>query len=521
MIFAAPKLFSLEELGGLLSDRLEARIERAEGICRAYLDTFDWRLYRSGMVLEIECQGALCLLIWRELNSGKLLFSRTVRKYPKNAGDFSDAGGQSLLKRVLGRRSLIAHATVNGDTERLLLINSDEKCVMRVELRRDQIISPHSTSLIAMEDVIYLFPYRGYETEFNDRLRWVERDADLSPIARDPLLVALDALRITPGQYTSRPAFSLKNDQPSLEALVQILKIYLQVMESNIAGAREGEDPEYLHDFLVAVRRTIIFLHSFAALFPANNLTLIEHGFQWVEQEATSIRDLDIYMSLFHDFESRVDADHRQALRSLYLFLQGQKKRELRRMRISLDSPRYFRLIESWSEFLQSSPDSDQLPKAARKPIGKLACERIREIYREFVEKSKPLSDDVNVAEICELHGISKHLGYHMDVFSSLFPSKKMNRLLQAQDRLQSSLNQFRDMNLQYSRLTEYKSRMKETQAVRKISLEAIEQLIADRKIEKEKAYKKVIKRIGRFARKKMRKRFKVMLDAPVKGNVT
>jgi len=519
MIYAAPERFSLGKLGELLSDRLGVKVEKVDGFDRSYLDTFDWRLYRSGMALEVEHQGAIRLLVWRELNSGKVLFSRTVRRLPQNADDFSDAGGQSKLKQVLGRRSLIAQATLNGDTEKLILVNKDEKTVMRVELRRDQILSPQSGSHIAMEDVIYLFPYRGYETEFRDRLRWMERDGGLSPISRDPLLSALDALGVTPGQYTSRPVFSLSNDTPALEALVQILKSFLQIIDSNVAGARIGKDPEFLHDLLVAVRRTSDLLNGFAPLFPAKNLELMQHGFRWVEKEATPIRDLDIYMSLFHDFESRVDAEHRSSLDSLYDFLNKQKKKELRGMRTSLDSPRYYKLIESWSDFLHGCQESDRLPKAAKEPIGSLAREHIREIYRELVKRAKGVSNDSSIDEICKLFHLSKHLGHHMDMFSSLFPRKKMGRLLKSHERLQSSLNQFRDMTLQHSRLKEYKSKMKKTQAVRDISLEAVEQLIADREREKVKAHKRVMKQIKRFTRKKMRKRINSILAAPVKSS--
>ena len=110
-------------------------------------------------------------------------------------------------------------------------------------------------------------------------------------------------------------------------------------------------------------------------------------------------------------------------------------------------------------------------------------------------------------------------LGYHLDVFNSLFPDKKMGKLLKAYDRLQSSLNQFRDMNLQNSRLRAYMSRMKKVQAVRKISLEAVEQLIADRQNQKAKAREQALAQVKRFTRKKMRKRFKSMLIAPVKGS--
>ncbi len=518
MIYAVPVNLSLQELGELLADRLEVKVERIESIQHVYLDTFDWRLYRSGMVLEIECRGAVYLLLWRELNSGRVLLSRTVRRAPKSAADFSDAGKQSLLKQVIGRRSLLPHAVLCGDTERLLLLDKNEKTVMRIELRRDQVLSPQGPSPMALGGAIYLFPYRGYEEEFRARLRLAVGDGALSPIRRDPLLSALDALEITPGQYTSRPAFTLDNKRPALEVLVQILKSFLQVMESNIAGAREDDDPEYLHDFLVAVRRTMIFLHSFADIFPANNLRLIEHGFQWIEQEATPIRDLDIYMTIFRDFESRVDADHRQALQSLYKFLRDEKRRELRRMRTSLDSPRYFRLIETWSDFLQICMEYDPLPKDANKAIGKLVRKRIGAIYSEFVHGAKGLTQDSGFDEMRALHQISKRLGYHMDVFGSLFPDREMGKLLKAQARVQARLNQFRDMDLQYTRLREYKSRMKKVQAVRKISLEAVEQLIADRRIEKDKARKKALKQVGRFTRKEMRKRFKSLLAAPVKG---
>jgi CHAD domain-containing protein len=507
MIFAVPERFSLDDLGQLLSDKLKTRIEHTDGK-RIYLDSFDWRLYRSGMVLELECGGGPCLLVCRELGSGKILLSRMIRKTPKNASDFSSVGPQMMLKEILGRRSLIAHATLNAHTDNLLLLNSDGKTVMRVELRRDQIVSPQPTGHVILSDALYLFPFRGYETEFKDRLRWIKRDTELSPITEDPLLSVLGALDITPGLYTSRPVFSLNSEQPALEVLVNILKKFLQIMNSNIAGAREDDDPEYLHDFLVAVRRTSILIDGFSSVFPANNLSSIVHGFQWIEQETASIRDLDIYMSLFDDFESRVDADHRLALNSLYLFLQEQKKRELRRMRTSLNSPRYHRLIESWSEFLRRCENAGQLPKDALAPIGELALGRVKAIFREFIQASQGQPQDASVKEMCELHQISKHLGYHLDVFSSLFPGKKIGKLLKAHAKLQSSLNHFRDMNLQYSRLREYKSGMKRSQAVRKVSLEAVEQLIADRKSEKTKAREKSVKQIKRFTRKKMRKRF-------------
>ncbi len=517
MIYAVPDKFSLKKFGALLSDDLKVKIETVSDSSRFYLDTFDWRLFRSGMVLEIEDRGGLCLLTWRELRSGWVLLSRTVRRPPKKAADFSDAGMQSKLKQVLGRRTLLAHACLNGNTERLLLLNEDEKILMRVELRRDHVISPINNGHLGLDAAIYIFSYRGYEKLFNDRLKCIE-DSKLSPIAEDPLVSAMNAIDVMPGEYVGRPDFPLEPKQHSIYALVDILNRFLQIIECNAKGASEDEDPEYLHDFLVALRRTSSFIYRFSAVFPGNNLKLIEDDFHWIEQELTPIRDLDIYMSLFNDFESRVDTDHRQALKSLYSFLQSQKQQELRRMRVSLESTRYFRLIESWSQFLKDCKDADELPAAAQSPIGDIARDCIWSIYRELVQKAKNISSNTKADDICDLHQTSKRLGYHMDVFKSLFPAKSMARLIDEHSRLQQCLNQFRDMNLQYSRLRSYKAKMGQVQAVRAISLEAVEQLIVDRKNEKRKARKQVISQIDSFTRKKIRKHFKSTLSMPIKG---
>lgn len=518
MIYAAPDGFSMQKLGARLSDGLKVRIEADDNVSRVYLDTFDWRLFKSGTVLEVELCGALCLLTWRGLGKGELFDRRTLRGLPKSAADFSDAGMQSKLKQILGRRALLVHVSLNGSAERLLLLNEDEKILMRIEMRNDHVILPDKHRQSILESSIYLFPYRGYEKIFSDRLQRIAEDKMLSPLAGDPLVSALNAIDVIPGGYSSNPDFFLDPKQPALHALIEIMERYLQVIQSNVKGAREDSDPEYLHDFLAAVRRTRSFIHQFSSVFPNDSVRFVEEDFQWIEQETTPIRDLDIYMSLFDDFESRVDDGHRQALRSLYIFLQNQKQKELRRMRISMESTRYIRLIESWEHFLADCKDMAKLSADALTPIGTVASERIWDIYRELVRAAKKISDDSKADELCELHQLSKLLEYHMDVFKSLFPVEHLGKLLDKQARLQQCLNHFRDLNLQYSRLKHYKAQMRQAQAVRAISVEAVEQLILDREKERRKARKQVITQIRRFTKKKVCKRFKSTLTAPIKG---
>ncbi|MCP4128111.1 MAG: CHAD domain-containing protein [Gammaproteobacteria bacterium] len=518
MIYAVPDKLSSKRLKALLSDGMDVMVEVTDDTRRYYLDTFDWRLYRSGMGLEIEVRGGLCLLTWRELGSGELLLSRTVRTLPKSADDFSNAGQQPRLKQVLGRRRLLAHASLRGSTQRFLLLNDDEKTVMRVELRRDKVIPSDNSAHIQMQDLVYFFPYRGYDKIFSHRLRRIAKGAKLRPPNEDPLISVLGALDVTPGEYSGRPTFSFDPAQPSIDALAEILGRLLQIIRCNVKGAREDSDPEYLHDFLVAVRRIRCLISRFESVFPGERAKLLQRDLSWVEQEATRIRDLDIYISRFEDFRTGVDEEYREALNSLYSFLQGEKQKKLWQMRVALESSRYLRLIESMDHLLQGCKDADTLPPAASIAIDRAACNGIWSSYRVLVEAARGLPATPKPEQIYELHQISKHLGYQMDLFRSLFPSKRMERLIRAHDRLQRRLNRFRDIDLQYRRLQNYIARMTKAQAVREISIEAVKQLIADRKCEQRKARNRAATQIEHFTRKKSRKQFKSMFKRPFKG---
>jgi len=513
MIYAISDKLSSTRLAALLADGMDVRVEVSGDIKRYYLDTFDWRLFKAGMVLEVEVKGGLCLLTWRELGSGQVYLSRTVRRLPKSADDFSNAGMQPRLKQVLGRRTLMTHASLQGNTDKFLLLNEEDKTLMRVELRRDSVISSSHMAYIRMENQIHLVSYRGYEKVFRSRMSRITRKGGLHPATQDPLLSVLDSLNITPGEYSGRPEFLLDPSQSSIDALSGILGKFFHIMEVNVKGAREDDDPEYLHDFLIAVRRIRCLLSSFTQVFPENGLRPLERDLQWVEQEVTKIRDLDIYMSLFDEFTQRVDEEHRRALKSLYSFLQSEKQDKIWQMRVVLESSRYLKFMESLSRYLRECKGAENLPRAAYIPIDTAARGSIWAFYRDLSHGTRRLSATTKAEEICQLHQISKRLGYHMDLFRSLFPAKRMLRLVQEQEKLQRRLNQFRDLDLQYRGLRDFSAKMKGSQEVLEISVEAVEQLIMVRNHEKAMALDKAVDQLQYFTRKKMRNNFKSMFE--------
>ena len=55
-------------------------------------------------------------------------------------------------------------------------------------------------------------------------------------------------------------------------------------MERNIEGACNDEDPEFLHDFLLAERQTQCLLDRYSSVFPEAGLKRIREDFKWIEK---------------------------------------------------------------------------------------------------------------------------------------------------------------------------------------------------------------------------------------------
>lgn len=508
-IYSVPENLSLSELKSWLSGNQLLKIEPPKDISRIYLDTFDWRLFGSGTVLELTARGRDYLLTWRKLETGEILINAVTRKAPQFANDIIAPGLRRQLKEVLEDRTLLQHVSITSDTQTLSLLNDEKKTVMRVELRRDRVTVPRSTKYFKLPNYIYLFPYRGYEDVYNKRLGKLTKKGKLEATTKDPLVNALNCLEISPGEYNNRPQFELKPEQPAYGALCTILNTFRKMMKNNIEGACNDKDPEFLHDFLLAIRRTRCLLNRYSSVFPDKELNLIKQDFEWIEQTATPIRDLDISLNHFDDFVVRVDKEHKDALQPLYKFLKSQKTGQQRKMRVPLESPRYNRLMEKWRNFLKKDINHQDLPSDAGRPILQIASRCIWDIYQEVLTKGEAITDKSPTDELLQLHQISKRLGYQIEIFQTLYPAKKLAPLLEVLNRLQENLNVFHDLNLQYSYLLDDRKRMKQEQRTMPIWLEAIGQLAAGIDIERKEERRKFYDCFKQLSGKKMQKRFR------------
>ena len=508
IIFSVPENLRLKELKRWAGGSRKLEEEPPEELTRIFFDTFDWRLFRSGSALEITKNHGKYLLNWRRLGTGQPLVKCSIREIPKFAGDLVAPGLRRQLKEVLGVRALGPQVSVNSTTQVLRLIDGEEKTVMRFELRQDRVVVPQSTGYFKLPKFAYLFPYRGYQDAFERSLRQLTGKGRLQKVNKDPLVVALDHLGIKPVSFYDRPDLKLAAEQPAGDALRIILNTLLGAMERNIEGACNDEDPEFLHDFLLAERQTQCLLDRYSSVFPEAGLKRIREDFKWIEEITAPIRSLDIHLGLFDDFVSRVDQAHRPALEPLHQFMKEQKLKEHKRVRIPLQSPRYRQLMELLKRFLEQGSATGDTPRDADKPIVQVAGRGILNLYREILEKGAGITSESPPSELLDLQRLCKRLGYQVGFFSSLFPEHRLIPLWDSQKRLQKNLYAYHDLYLQHQALRDYQNRMKQGQRTMPVWMEAIDLLIEDLDREERKAHRKFPSRFKQFSDKKMQKRF-------------
>lgn len=495
-LFAAPTDQALQKLAAWSGSTVS---QPSEEVRHLFLDTLDWRLWRHGLVLEAFPGPHGQDLILRDRDSGRVRLRQRVAKLPHGSDAIHSSKWRNRLHQLIQRRVLQPMVSATSRICILPLRDPKGRSAGQLEIRHEQLLAPHRSEPVNLPPHAALIPAEGRKAVPKKLRSVLIRKGRLSPLGRDPLSAAMAELGTAPSYYDERPHFEIEARQPALVALREILGVYRRLMENNITGACEGEDPDHLRDFMIASRRTQCLLNRLP-VFPEQTTRLLKQDLHWIEEIAAPIRDLDIYLTLFDEFAAEVRSGDQPVLRPLHDFHIEQKRDNMRRMCIALHSPRFKRMLATWERMLRVPQPAEALPSAANRPVAELAAQSIRQLVAELLKGGRHGLEHSEPEATCELLRIGKRLGYQLEIFGPLFRKKRLRRLMQAHRDLQDALNRFRLLHLQQRALDQYKTNIKQEYRVSPISIEALHQLIVDRTLAREKARRRCARRFADFA---------------------
>lgn len=445
--FAVPAEGSRTGVRRLVAERLDTRSERTWQRV-TFHDTFDWRLHRAGYSLELTAGTALVARLVR-IEDGRVAAEQELDgEPPRFVRDWPRGPVSAAAAPACGVRALLPLVTLAGSAEQLAVVGAEDKTVCRLSLERWRV---EKSGGAAAWQRLRVMPLRGFDEEAGAVFGTLA-DAGL-PLALTPTLdTALAAIGRRPRDYSSK--FRLELDAGAgagaATAVRAILSRLLDDLERNEHGTRYDIDPEFLHDYRVAVRRTRSALSVLGhALDPDTARPFVE-SFRELGRVTGGKRNLDVHLLDFDAHLALLDAPRREALAELRTLFEVRRDAAGAELAAYLASRGYRDFKRRYRRFVGAGTGTDP---GRDWPLADFAARNIWKAYRKILEHGRAIDDLSPDEALHDLRKRGKKLRYLMEFFQDLYPRREMKPALAELKALQDHLGLFQDQCVQIETL--------------------------------------------------------------------
>lgn len=433
----------------VLSEKLRLEVTPRSRVARTYYDTFDRRLGAERTLLYRSVADGEISLRWESL-AGRLLRRLATRKEPGLATDLPAGPFRDAIAPLLDVRRLLPIARLKGHTQAAAVLDTRGKTIVRLSLEQFSVVPEDQPKRKRPLTLLRVTPVKGYAEPAAEVAAVLETELGHEPVSADTLQGLLGLLE-TPRKSGTGPL--LERGMRSDEAVKRVYAHLLEVIVANEEGTRARTDPEFLHQFRVAIRRTRAGLARLRGLFPERTNERFKREFAWLGSITSPMRDLDVHLLELPDYAASLPEDARAHLEPLREHLEAEADAEQARLVKGLASVRYRRLIESWRTWLARPAPQRTLRPDAMRPVEDLARERIWKLHRRILKRGRKITDDTPAEAVHELRLDAKKLRYLMEFFRELFDAKAMKEQIRALKQLQEVLGRFNDFEVQQAAL--------------------------------------------------------------------
>ena len=494
MKFTLPEGYKELPLISQLADQYAIKKEPAVFESLAFFDTFDWRLFNKSLVLY-QSDNRLFL---RKLKKNEILHTTEISDLPVFIWDFPRGKLKNHLKSIIKMRALLKLAKVRSQATTFRILNQNEKTVARLVL--EKILPSGEKDAPALAEYLWLKSVRGYSKYFHNLNKRCKKAGLLISKNEDVYFRALEFVNKKPGSYSAKFNIQLSPDMHADEAAKIILSFLLQVIRINQANIAKDLDTEFLHDFRVAVRRTRSALGQIKDVFPLKITERFKKNFADVGRLSNQMRDLDVYLLKKDAYKAMLPPVLQNDIEPLFKYLQGERSKALQKVISGLRTKKHTKILNDWEDFLNEPRSNSETAVNSKLPIIYLAKKRIYSKYRSVVKAGNLILENTEDELLHALRIQCKKLRYLMEFFSSLFPPKKINRLIEQLKKLQNNLGDFNDLCVQEEYLLSITKKLPSTHQQLKKALVAIGSLIGTLNIERQEAKDAFAKTFTGFA---------------------
>ncbi|HEY2270538.1 MAG TPA: CHAD domain-containing protein [Streptosporangiaceae bacterium] len=490
---------------------------------RTWLDTFDWRLYRAGLILQFE----------QARRGGRLLLSQAdgtpqaeqaVTSWPRRPPlDLPEGPVRDRIIVLTRPRALLPIVRAVSTSSVTRLLNADGKTVARLVADRITVTAlsqpaagQGATSQTATTAELALrlavTEVRGYPGQARRASALLAGVPGVSPASQGAFITALTALGRHPADYSSSVAAEITAEMPAPVAVARLLLRLLDTCESNVDGVLRDIDTEFLHDLRVAVRRTRSAVKLLGAALPAELAEHYQAEFKWLGDVTTPVRDLDVHLLGFDAMAAQVEAASPADLEPLRAFLARRRAREVRRLAAALRGPRFRAIADDWRKALLELRDTGSSRR--RRPAAKtLALSTTGRAFRRIAAQGGAITPASPPESLHDLRKRAKELRYLLEFFAPLHDPVAYRKVVGDLKQLQDCLGDFQDSEVQRDEISSLAEAMLAERAAPAATLLAMGEIAAKLARSQVQAREEFAARFARFAGPAGQERVRVLLE--------
>jgi CHAD domain-containing protein len=440
---------------------------RARTVRRTWLDTFDWRLYRAGLTLELRSSRGLAELTLTGRDR-KVIATQQIASRPRPPAaritwpsrlDALPAGPLTeRLEPVVGVRALapVARAVSRITDQRAL--NTDQKTVARLAVDTMSVTFPASATA---QPRLTVWPLRGYQAQATRLGELLAAAPGVAVSSQSALEAALAAGGRQPGDYSGKIEVRLTAEMPAGQALAAVLTALLDTLEANVSGTVRDVDTEFLHDLRVAVRRTRSALKLAGGALPGGLAKRFAPEFSWLGALTTPTRDLDVYLLAYPGMASGLVAATPAELEPFRAYLEHSRAKARRQLVSGLRSARFDRVAGQWRAALSAvASGSRSGGQQKQQTAARLAAATITRAQRRVLAVGQAITDASPAPSLHDLRKRCKELRYLLEMFGSLYDPAEYWQAVRALKDLQNCLGEFQDSEVQRAEIRMFAAQM-------------------------------------------------------------
>jgi CHAD domain-containing protein len=237
----------------------------------------------------------------------------------------------------------------------------------------------------------------------------------------------------------TKPELDLAAGTTAGDAFAQIFGELLAALRATIDGTLTHSDPEDLHDFRVAVRRTRAALKLAGDVLDRDLASSYAEEFRWLGSVTSPSRDLDVQLQGYDDLVAGVE--HPGSLAPFRQKLEQQQRDAHAELDRHLRSDRFAALLLDWERDLTSVASGPSADEA----VTTIAHRRLEKAWRKVHQRGRALDADGPPEALHDLRKRCKELRYLLEFFASLHDPEAHRSLVKALKRLQDNLGSFQD----------------------------------------------------------------------------